>query len=321
MAREFAKVKAGIWQDDDFRALPYQAQHLYFVILTDPELSYCGVADWRPKRMLPKSAGWTLTELESAANILAEKRLLIIDEDTEEVLVRSFLRHDGVMAHNKLCVSAATAYAALASNTIRGVVVHELRRLEQEYSDWPAWGRTQVRDVLKRNPLDPFGPDFEHRLAPRLASALAPTLGPPLGANAEERLGMPYNSNSNSNLQQQHKEGSAPQDPPPKKKPARTIPNDWEPTLKHVRRATELKINLTTESEKFINYAQANDRRQADWDKAFFNWLIKAAEYQTRSNQGGFSRPSIDRQGDLLKSERARIVASMNQQPALEIEQ
>jgi len=45
MAREFAKIKASIWQDDDFRALPVEAQHLYFVVLTDPDLSYCGVAD------------------------------------------------------------------------------------------------------------------------------------------------------------------------------------------------------------------------------------------------------------------------------------
>lgn len=327
MAREWAKIKAGIWQDDDFRALPFHAQHLYFVILTDPELSYCGVADWRPRRILPKSAGWTLEALQDAAGILAEKRLLIIDEDTEEVLVRSFLRHDGVMAHNKLCVSATIAYGAVASNVLRGVIVHEMKRLEREYSQWPVWERPQVKDVVKRNPLDPFGPDFEPYLAPNLGAGLAPSVAPrfepALGANAEERLDMPYNNNSNNNLQQQHKERSASLDPPPKKKQSRTIPKDWAPTANHISRATELNVNLAMESEKFVNYAQANDRRQADWDKAFSNWLIKASEFQTRSpNGGGFSRPSIDRQGDLLKSEAARIQAKYeNQQPRLEIEE
>src|SRR5699024_10157272 len=167
MAREFAKVKSAIWQDDDFRSLPPLAQHLYFVILTDPELSYCGVADWRPRRMTPKSGGWTLDDIQTAGATLTEHRLLIVDEDTEEVLVRSFLRHDGVMQHNKLCVSAATAFSAVASNTLRGVIVHELQRLQAEFPEWPSWERQQVQEVLKRNSVDPAA-------ATPLASPLAP---------------------------------------------------------------------------------------------------------------------------------------------------
>lgn len=201
MAREFAKIKAAIWQDDDFRALPIHAQHLYFVILTDPELSYCGVTDWRPRRMAPKAHQWGLDTIYDAATILTEKHLLIIDEETEEVLVRSFLRHDGVMQHNKLCISATRAFATIGSNHIRGVVVHELKRLENEFPEWPAWGRDQVKEVLKRNAISPD-------LAPPLAPGLAPNLAPGLAAaqGQPQPIGqpVPYNSNSNSNIQPTH---------------------------------------------------------------------------------------------------------------------
>lgn len=322
MPREYAKVKAGIWQDDDFRALPFHAQHLYFVILTDPELSYAGVTDWRPKRLLPRASGWTINTLEAAAATLVDQRLLIIDEDTEEVLVKSFLRHDGVMMHNKLCVSAMNSYAAVASNLLRGVIVHELQRLANEFPEWPTWERVQVKDVLKRSPIDPRNTEiynpFSHalgnQLAPNVASALAPELAP----NANTGLGMPYNSNSNSNITTTtYGEPSPPTTP--RKRPSTTIPETWQPNESHHTKAQELGVNLNLETQKFINHAQANDRKQVDWNKSFHGWLLKASEYTSRTQTGrGFS---IDRQGELLKREAERINAQYGQQPRLEIGQ
>lgn len=197
MAREFAKVKSGIWQDDDFRELPREAQHLYFVILTDPELSYCGVTDWRPRRIVPKATNWTLADVQDAGTILSERLLIVVDEDTEEVLVRSFLRHDGVMQHNKLCISAMTAFSAVASNDLRGVIVHELNRLAKEFPEWPSWERDQVREVLKRRTLDP---ELVPRLAPGVAPGLGPGPAPEPAANASRPQPVPYNSNGNSTI-------------------------------------------------------------------------------------------------------------------------
>ena len=166
-SRDYMKVYLAIWQDDDFRALPPLAQHLYFVIATN-KLSYCGVGDWRPNRLLPLSQGWTMDELNAAAECLQEQRLFIIDEDTEEVLVRSFIRHDQVMIHPKLHVSAAKAFADVASNTLRGVIVHEMGRLRDENPDWKAWAHKTVQGVLKRNSSDPFKDGFRDDLSHQL---------------------------------------------------------------------------------------------------------------------------------------------------------
>lgn len=271
MAREFAKIKAAIWQDDDFRTLPPSAQHLYFVVLTDPELSYCGVADWRPKRMLPKSAGWDLGDLRNAGAILTEHRLLVVDEETEEVLVRSFLRHDGVMQHNKLCVSAAMAHAAVASNTLRGVVVHELLRLRDEFPDWPSWERQQVQEVLKRNAVDPA-----------VVPPLAPGVAPGVGANASKRLGVPYNSNSNSNIATATEGPANAGSQPEKAKRATRLPASWSPTDEHQLRAREDGVDITREVMKFRTHAEDKGRTSKSWNAAFTQWLIKAAEYAQR---------------------------------------
>jgi hypothetical protein len=40
--RDHARVNLDIWGDDDWRDLTPPAQHLYFTLYTDPELSFCG---------------------------------------------------------------------------------------------------------------------------------------------------------------------------------------------------------------------------------------------------------------------------------------
>ncbi|WP_250504870.1 hypothetical protein [Bowdeniella massiliensis] len=73
----------------------------------------------------------------------------------------------------------------------------------------------------------------------------------------------------------------------PKRNPetrAHTIPNDWEPTEKHLERAKRDQLNLSTEAERFTNNAKAKGLKFKDWNAAFNNWLIKAVEFRDRDN-------------------------------------
>lgn len=182
MARNYAAVSRGIWIDDDFIQLTPAAQHLYFVLLTDPKLSYCGVSDWYPKRIATRAKNWTPDTIYQAALELDEKRLVIFDEDTEEYLIKSFVRYDGVLRHNRLCVSMASAYADIASRELRGVIVHQLMRIHSEEPDLPAWSKPKVLDVLRRPVIDPNN-------APRLGMRLAISLGQELDIGLAQSLG------------------------------------------------------------------------------------------------------------------------------------
>lgn len=169
MARSYARIKVDIWHNDDFRELSAHAQYLYFALITDPELSYCGLTDWRPRKIAGKSGASMPEVIEMAAVELIESRFIVVCEETEEVLVRSFLRHDGVLQNAKLAVSASNAIGAIGSNALRWIVIHELKRAKKENPDWTAWKVDGLKSVLTRKAvdareIDPFGPD----LAPAL---------------------------------------------------------------------------------------------------------------------------------------------------------
>lgn len=154
MAREFAQIKLAIWADDDWRDLSPLARYLYLTILTSPTLSHCGVADWRPSRIASLN-GMTASDIESFGAELIDSLYVVIDEESEEVLIRSFVRNDGLMKQPKMAVAMASAHASVASKGIRGVVVHELKRLRQDFPDLNGWGSERATELLGLRSIDP----------------------------------------------------------------------------------------------------------------------------------------------------------------------
>jgi len=155
MARDHAVIRLDMWGDDDWRQLTVAAQHLYMLVLTSPSLSFCGVADWRPGRVAKLAHDWTAGGVQRAADELIDSNFLIVDEETEEVLVRSFVRHDGLMKMPNMATAMANDHAAIASARLRGVVVHELRRLHEERPTLAGWKSVKALAVLDRTAIDP----------------------------------------------------------------------------------------------------------------------------------------------------------------------
>ena len=153
MARDHARVSLSVWADDDWRDLSPYAQHLYFVLLTQPTLSYAGVADWRPARIRALASQWTGVIFDRAARELARNLYIVVDEDTEEVMIRSFVRHDGLMKQRNMAVSMVRAYEATASKGIRGVFVHELARLREDEPELAGW--VSCAHLLENRSFDP----------------------------------------------------------------------------------------------------------------------------------------------------------------------
>src|SRR5690625_3268799 len=125
VAREYARVKLAIWADADFRRLTDTAQALYFRLITSPTMSLCGVADWRPKRIAALTEGMTVRGVEKAAAELSASGYIVIDDETEEVLVRSFIRHDGLIKTPNIAAAMVKDYAATASPNLQAFIVWE----------------------------------------------------------------------------------------------------------------------------------------------------------------------------------------------------
>lgn len=154
MAREFAQIKLAIWADDDWRDLSPLARYLYLTILTSPTLTHCGVADWRPAR-IGSLNGMDPDDVQGFGAELIEALYLVIDDESEEVLIRSFIRNDGLMKQPKMAVAMASAHAAIASQEIRGVIVHELKRLREDFPTLSGWGSDRATELLGLRSVDP----------------------------------------------------------------------------------------------------------------------------------------------------------------------
>lgn len=150
MAREKASISIDIWGDSDFRDLTDRAQSLYFKLLSHPKLDYCGVVTFHPGRLAALTREQSADDIMIAAQELSDTFYCVFDQDTDEVMVRSFLRRDGVLLQPRLMVSATKAYAAIGSNKIRAVVVHEVQRFKRENPKLAAWEKPQMKDLLKQ---------------------------------------------------------------------------------------------------------------------------------------------------------------------------
>lgn len=64
-----------------------------------------------------------------------------------------------------------------------------------------------------------------------------------------------------------------------RRKASRPLPEDWKPKASHEAFAAENGIDLADQSHRFRGDAIAKDKRYANWDQAFRNWLDKAVEF------------------------------------------
>jgi len=277
MAREYARLRLDMWITGDIRKLSPRAQHLYFVLLTSPDLSYCGVADWRPGRIAAIARGWTADQVRGAADELAQGRYVVTDEETEEVLVRSFVRNDGLMKESRVAVSMVKAFGSVASTTLRGVIVYELRRLHAEQPDLKGWRTTsgepgQALALLELEPIDPAAlrVGLVDGLAHPLGVGLAQT---PPGVSGSV-TGSPSPAPTPAPSPSTDVEGArAPR--------AHRLPDDFSIDDELRRWAVERGFNDAQVDEmtgSFVRHWQSKSGRDAaklDWRKAWQNWVAR----------------------------------------------
>lgn len=71
-----------------------------------------------------------------------------------------------------------------------------------------------------------------------------------------------------------------------RKRPAHRLPADWSPSDAHRKACQDKNLDLVYEATRFRNHAEANDRRQVNWNSAFSNWLLNARPRQREEYSG-----------------------------------
>lgn len=129
MARSYANIVTAIWESREWRALPVHAQHAYLMLVTQPDISAAGVLAITDRRWAGYTADATTDTLTTSLQVLANARFLVIDWDGDELLVRSFVRHDKGYTNPKRRMAIFAASREVRSPIVRRALAAELRRL------------------------------------------------------------------------------------------------------------------------------------------------------------------------------------------------
>lgn len=278
MAREYAKLKTAIWGDDDYRALPVDAQWLYQYLFSSPKIDICGVTDWDVRKIAAKAIDLTVERVRAAGSILHQRGFIVVDDDTEEVLVRTYIKHDGSLRGPKTAKGVANAWADVSSDLIRTVIAHEAVKIRDANPDWSGVSEVTLKMIEKASGYrpdtlsDPYPegmPEASGDVRPipsayptdtpsetdpilLMANGYLPPLDGELVTNNELTLAAP---------------------PEPKSARKTPYPAAWEPAANQITYADEHNIDVWAEAEKFRDRNLAEGRKYANWDRAFAGWL------------------------------------------------
>ena len=267
MARDRANVFTNIWADSDWRALSESAQRLYLLLLTHPTLTYAGVADWRTNRLSMMSADGSVEKLEAAAAELEDRKFIVVDEGTEEVLIRSFVKHDGLLKSPNLAAALAREYANVYSPRLREVVAFEVQKLHRREPELKGWDRLgTLLSEPARNVFDEGSPD------PSPNPSGNPSLNPSVNPSGNPSVkGLPNPSINPSPTSTSTSTSNKLESPPKNRK--RDLPEGWAPNEAHAKKAKEVGADVAFEAGQFTDYHLARGNKFVDWNRAFSNWL------------------------------------------------
>ncbi|WIY05447.1 hypothetical protein QRX60_16950 [Amycolatopsis mongoliensis] len=107
-------------------------QWLFEALLSQPTISNAGVLALTPRPWARLAEDMTAERVEAALAGLAAKRYVVLDEDTGELLVRTFMRNDGVSSNGKVFKNALKVALQVQSEALRRVLAAELRKVGTE---------------------------------------------------------------------------------------------------------------------------------------------------------------------------------------------
>jgi hypothetical protein len=159
MARSEARLQFGIWREG-LEGRGAHAKLLYAVLLTEPTINHAGVGAIRLGKWA-RNASLTVEETEAALTELEASSHVSVDEDTDEILVRTMIRNDGVADQPYVLKGAIKEALQTESDALRRVLARELRKLPPKKPDGVSKaGKTVVYPDPHRaaEDLDPEGP-------------------------------------------------------------------------------------------------------------------------------------------------------------------
>lgn len=131
MARAHAHILTAIWSDPEWVALSQNAQHTYLLLLSQPKLNMVGLLDVLPSRWARLAADSTPDSIGAALDELEASRFIVVDHNTDELIIRSLVRHDTAakpskVANPRVLTGLWRAWESIESRQLRAAVLNEI---------------------------------------------------------------------------------------------------------------------------------------------------------------------------------------------------
>jgi hypothetical protein len=115
-------------------------------LLSSEDITWAGVAPYMPTRYAGLASDLNEKRVLKLWAELEAARMIVVDVATGEVLARTFLRHENVLAKPNLTKAFVSAFLKVRSAKVKKVVRLELSKLYQESPDLAGW--KQIEELL-----------------------------------------------------------------------------------------------------------------------------------------------------------------------------
>jgi hypothetical protein len=134
--RQYASIRTDIWRDADWLQLPSDAKLLYTLLVSHPKTSTAGVVPLQLNKWIKCAPDMTLGRIEAAVGVLVDRRYILVDYETEEVLIRTYIRYNAHALGTPTVMTAALRCALVVeSQRLREALECEIDRIERTWSD------------------------------------------------------------------------------------------------------------------------------------------------------------------------------------------
>jgi hypothetical protein len=138
MARGHGRILTSIWEDSDFLKLDEREQRFYLFLISQPNLNHAGLLPLTLRRWSRKAQGMTSGDVEKRLQALDTAQFIVMDDDTEELLIRSFVRNDGVWRMPKVMGAMVSGALEISSRRLQLALLAEMDRIPlDDLSDEP----------------------------------------------------------------------------------------------------------------------------------------------------------------------------------------
>lgn len=278
MARSEARLQFGMWRAGLVGATAHE-KLVYCVLLTEPTLNHAGVGAIRTSRWA-KDASLTIEEAEKAIAGLCEGLWVLMDDDTEEVFVRTLIRNDKVAEQPYVLKGALKEALMTVSPRIRLALAAELRRLPARQEDGVSKSGRKVTYPDPHETADILDPPPTPKPSRKGFETLHDSVVDPSETHSEGKGEGEGEGEGESSVGPNSSSVGA-------RKRGTRLPEDFAVTAEMVAWVREKfpYVDGRAESDRFRDHFAAAPGQKGvklDWEATWRNWMRTAAERAPR---------------------------------------